>query len=250
MRNHWNKVDTSKLKPHISHEYVCLIDIMGTKNCMRESFQRSVNFILRLHSCVTNVVAKVNAKPENADTIRLHSIMDGVYLTCANLGVLLQAVKTIYVKLADVFINESDHKKQFLIRGSIARGDISHGEYITDEVCHELASHPDYIGHLLMGMPMIQAYGKESEAAPFGIYIHESARSYDGLQCRHFNWWGKKEGEVKEIISNLALELHKYFDWCSINTHSLKMEPQKITEYKSLVKEYFRISSPDAALPE
>lgn len=38
------KVDTSPFK--CTKEYVCWIDIMGTKNTMSESFHKAANFIL------------------------------------------------------------------------------------------------------------------------------------------------------------------------------------------------------------
>lgn len=48
------QVNTAQFKS--SKEYVCWIDIMGTKNTMSESFQKAANFILKFHSCVVDVI--------------------------------------------------------------------------------------------------------------------------------------------------------------------------------------------------
>ena len=45
-------VSTDKMNP--IDAYVCWLDIMGTKNSMSESFEKSANFILRFHSAILN----------------------------------------------------------------------------------------------------------------------------------------------------------------------------------------------------
>ena len=61
-------VNTSTLKTR--EEYVCWLDMMGTKSNMSDSFKKSTNFMLRFHSAVFSVVKK-------RDNVRFYPVMDG-----------------------------------------------------------------------------------------------------------------------------------------------------------------------------
>ena len=74
------------------------------------------------------------------------------------------------------------------MKGALAKGTLQHGSQISSEVSPVMASRVGYKQHLLFGMPMIQAFNAEKNAPPFGIYIHESARTVKGLQGRYFFW--------------------------------------------------------------
>lgn len=56
MTEHSITVNTSSLKT--KEEYVCWLDMMGTKSNMSDSFEKSTNFMLRFHSAVFSVVKK------------------------------------------------------------------------------------------------------------------------------------------------------------------------------------------------
>lgn len=231
--------NTAELKNSVTKEYVFLIDIMGTKNCMMESFERSANFILRLHSCVIDVVRRLCTDSRNHGKIRYYPIMDGIYLTSPDLSLMTEAVRKVFTNLAYVMTKQKNPMHQFLVRGVIAYGDICHGHNVSDKVCSGLAGMYSYKNNLLMGLPMIQAYSSESSAAPFGVFIHESARLVNGLQGSKFRWWSRKDTSADGLIPALASSINSYFDWCQDNYLSINMDLTKISRYRNLVSQYF-----------
>lgn len=233
-------VNTKELKKSVSKEYVCFIDIMGTQNCMRTSFERAANFIMRLHCCVTEVTDSLN-KGRRQNLLSLYPIMDGVYLTSSDPELLLSAIRRVFDKLAQIQVHFAEPQKLFIVRGAITYGDITHGKAISVEVCPHLAACANgYNDKLLFGLPMIQAYNAEHTAPPFGIYIHESARNINYLQGRFFYWWNHGTHPQPPLVQALHTQLDSYFDWCEKNRFALKMEPAKIAIYREQLKEYFQ----------
>lgn len=204
--------------------YVCWIDIMGTKTIMSEKFQKAANFIIRFHSCCATL--------EQVSQLRCYPLMDGVFLVSEDLPSIQNAVKTLYGRLSDIFINENHLAYRFVIRGSIAYGEISHGEDISSSVCKDIATYPDYKKYLLFGLPMIQAFKSEKKAPPFGIYIHESARQVEGLQGRYYVWYNDDNTQLKDSIID-------YFEWCRMFSNYLEFDQAKIDYYMKLTNEYF-----------
>lgn len=229
-------VNTKELMPDIKKEYICWIDIMGTSNVMRESFERATNFILRFHCFVNEAIAALT-NPRDNQEVKLYPLMDGVYIVTPDLDLLRKIIFLVYDSLTSYFVNTQENKHRFMVRGSIAYGDLAHGGAINDKVCTMLNPNTDYKGKLLFGLPMIQAYNSESQASPMGLYIHESARSIGGLQGRFFYWW--KVNQPSTDIRRLTKEAGKYFDWCLANIFRLKMDPDKIKRYRAQLTEYF-----------
>lgn len=87
------EIHTDKMKS--SDEYVCWLDIMGTKSSMSESFEKSANFILRFHTAVLK--AAISKK------VRVYPVMDGVYVVVKNLDDMRAALDKIMTCLAEVF---------------------------------------------------------------------------------------------------------------------------------------------------
>lgn len=236
-------VNTSPLKRNRSNakEYVAFIDIMGTQNCMKMSFERAANHIMRLHCCVTDVTQTINANPQVASqsAIKVYPIMDGVYLTCSDFRLIRLAVSTIFKAIMFSQANVRDNEIIFLVRGAIARGDLVHGRSITPQVCPHLSPNTTYKRMLLFGLPMIQAYESEHSAPPMGVYIHESARSLDGFQGRFFSWWWSKAKKHPRIAAAIGDRLTSYFNWCQDHSYSLKMEEGKTKQYLGQIRDYF-----------
>ncbi|MBR1766301.1 MAG: hypothetical protein IJ745_04580 [Bacteroidales bacterium] len=222
-------VDTSNFSPNDS--YVCWVDIMGTKSIMEESFEKAANFILRFHLACTE------AAKENRD-VRCYPLMDGAFLTTNKIEKLKKVINTIFQRLSAYFIDTDPCNHLFVIRGSIAKGELAHGEEITTEVCKEIASNNDYKKNLLFGLPMIQAFKAEEDAPPFGVFIHESARKTDGLKGRYYNWCSDNE-----MRTALTERLHLYFSWCRLHSPYLRLDKTKISHYEELVDDYFSNSS-------
>lgn len=219
-------VNTSKLT--CSAEYVCWIDIMGTKNSMTESFQKAANFLLKFHGCVLDVVLK------DQSDVTFYPMMDGIFITSKRHDTICQIINEIFTSVAHIFLSEKRNDYRFLIKGSIAFGDIAHGKNISDAVCPTLANKEDYKRSIMFGLPMIQAFKSEHSAPPFGVYIHESARKPQLLQGRYYIWKGLKKLGKKDLSDCIL----SYFNWCSYFNNYLELEPSKIERYKKLAQEY------------
>ncbi len=218
-------VDADKLKP--SNKYVCWIDTMGTQNTMSESLAKASNYIIKLHSCLIQAA-------DGLETIMIYPVMDGAYITCSNKKDITGVLKKAFAFLASIFLQERDNGKRFVVRASLAFGDIIDGNMITEDVTNHIPT--EYKQKILLGMPIVQAYKSEKNAPPFGIFIHESARKFDEehkIQGRTFKWWNK------EISQNLCEALCDYFEWCRYNSLLLDMEEKKIDNYIKLAKSYF-----------
>lgn len=232
-------VSADKLK--IKDEYVCWIDIMGTRNIMSESIQKATNFILRFHSCIVDV------KNKHA-TAQFYPLMDGIFITAPNAETITKIIDEIFQCMALLFIQAGENDHRFIIKGALAYGQIANGNSIDDSVCPTIAQKQNelYRNTLLIGMPMIQANSSEKTAPPFGIYIHESARKYKLLQGKYYQW---KIGNVvnKDCLRDKIL---KYFDWCEDFIQYQEMDKEKIKTYKQMTKEYFgKMSEKDNNTP-
>lgn len=223
MKNIEVKIDSSKFKP--STEYVCWLDIMGTRSTMSESFEKSANFILRFHSCVVTAV-------DNEKKIKVYPVMYGVYISSPQKENMTRVLKAIMDKLSDLFISEAKLNHRFVVRGAIAKGEVAHGCNITDSICGIISNKENYKDTLMTGLPMIQVYSSEHLAPPFGIYIHESARMPNSLQGRFFSWCkDDKKKTLKDAVDD-------YFDWCMTYHNYLEMDKSKIEHYKQMNKEH------------
>lgn len=225
------EIHTDKMKS--SDEYVCWLDIMGTKSSMSESFEKSANFILRFHTAVLK--AAISKK------VRVYPVMDGVYVVVKNLDDMRAALDKIMTCLAEVFLSETNNHR-FVVKGALAKGIIQHGSKISAEIAEDIAPRVGYKRHLLFGMPMIQAFISEKQAPPFGIYIHESARTVGGLQGRYYYWRRDVNFSTNASLqSQLKEELISFFDWGGKHCYYFELEESKFNEYQKRVKEYYGI---------
>lgn len=222
-------VSTDKMNP--SNEYVCWLDIMGTKSSMSESFEKSANFIIRFHTAVLK--AAVSKK------VRVYPVMDGVYVVVESLDDMRDAIDKIMTCLAEVFLAETNNHR-FIVKGALATGTIQHGSKISSEVSPDMAPRIGYKQHLLFGMPMIQAFNAEKQAPPFGIYIHESARTVGGLQGRYYYW---RRDDTLSNNENLHVvlqnDLISFLKWEKERSYYLELEKTKFEEYEKRAVEYF-----------
>lgn len=211
-----------------TNKYVCWIDTMGTQNTMSESLAKSANFILKLHAVI------LEATKQRGDSVTVYPVMDGAYITCTNKDDITAVIKRVYTNLYKVFHDEPDFGKRFIIRGSLAYGEIIDGKLLTDSVTTDINS--EYKNSILLGMPIIQAFRSESFSPPFGVFIHESARKFDEsykIQGKTFRWWDKVDGD------NIGKTIIGYFKWCRYNHTLLEMDLSKIQTYIDSVQAYF-----------
>ena len=214
-------VNANELQPTL--EYVCWIDIMGTKNIMSISLAKAANFILKFHASINNIKEK---------EVKCYPLMDGVFITCKELETLKKVINNIYTNIANIFSKETKFEHKFIIRGALAYGEIINGCDISDKACQAFNENTNYRDSLLLGMPMVQAFGFESFAPPFGMYIHESARKYEGLQGCYYKW------QEEEAMQQLKKKTINYFEECQKRIHYLDMKEEKLKFYKELIEEY------------
>lgn len=217
-------------KLDLKDEYVCWIDIMGTKNIMSESIQKAANFILKFHSCI---IESTNEEKG----VRCYPLMDGVFVTSSNFKTIKKVIDKIFNQLAALFLQEEKNAHRFIIKGSLAYGYVAHGSNISNEICSSIASSENYKNTIMLGIPMIQAIKSETKAPPFGIYIHESARKYKGLQGKHYSW--SFSGPLKIDKVDLQGKIINYFKWCDQFIEYQEMDKHKIQLYIQQTNEYF-----------
>lgn len=89
---------------------------------------------------------------------------------------------------------------------------------------------------------MIQAFNAEKQAPPFGIYIHESARTVRGLQGRYY-FWRRDDAlsDNEKLHESLRKELISFLKWEKERSYYLELDKTKFEEYEGRVIEYFNM---------
>lgn len=184
--------------PAPTDEYVAWIDVMGIQSHMSRSINVAANFMGKLHVAVLDAPL---------DGVSLYPIMDGLYATSPSRKALEDFLRHILTALAKLFVSEKHCHFQFIVRGAIAYGQIYHGRNIGDAASKRLAEKPGYRASLLLGEPIIHSNQGERNAPPFGVFIHETARTSDDGE-----WWRWFNGQIDP--AELMQRLREHYDWC------------------------------------
>jgi len=85
---------------------------------------------------------------------------------------------------------------------------------------------------------MVQACQSEKYAPPFGIYIHESARSFapQDTEPIHHVWMKWFDEQNREGYLN---GIKSYFDWFETKPNFMQYNSERIQEHKKMAEEYF-----------
>jgi hypothetical protein len=231
--------------------YVAWLDLMGTSSMMRRSATIAATFIGKLHSAAIKATKNV---PE--DQVRLYPVIDGVYITSAAQAPLLRVLKPILKALAVNFVLEKDIVHRFMVRGAIAYGPTCEGKDLLTKENWQLNSRPEYAKSICLGVPLAQAFDAEKAAAPYGIWIHESARSFSPpgihpLTGTHWHWWRYQMGQHDEILVQcLHSQLLDYLDWCKRHSTYLIYDEVRIEHHRQLVDQYFTTMQDDPFLAD
>lgn len=225
--------------PEPSPAYVCWLDVMGADSAMRRSTRIAANFVMKLHA------AALEARTPAPAAIALYPAIDGVYIISPQQRHTLSYLKDVMRRLALTFVLEDEPIHRFMLRGGVAfgpvaRGDDSHGGNFA------LLREQGYRSRICIGMPLPQAFSAASRSSPFGIYIHESVRTFapDGsrpLAFTHWPWWTWFERQDDTVLAvELKAKLLDHLEWCS-NHHSTVLYPSEaIDRHRELCREYFR----------
>ncbi len=218
------------------NEYVCWIDIMGTKTKMENSVRTCSIFIFKFHAAILEAMKNIKD-----DSVKIYPVMDGAYLTSTTFEDLKKVLITVFQDLADEFIKEKKFFCKFLIKASIAYGPIIHGCDVDDNINDDIALNKNYKNSLLLGLPMIQAYMGEPKAPPFGVFIHESARAFcpQGEKPLTYKWWQWYYPAYNEKKDELQKSIDEYFKNCRNRSISIDYSLDRIDEHRKAAEEYF-----------
>lgn len=218
--------------PEARYEYVAWVDVMGIQESMSRSLNVSANFMCKLHIAVLQV--------PNLRSIKVYPVMDGFYATSETKQSIEQFLRSLFGSIAEEFTLETEQRHKFIVKGALAFGPVIHGANIPSETSREIATNSQYARTLLLGMPMVQANGSEKFAPPFGIYVHESARSFSPSGERPFRttWW-TWENEEEPIWRNLRDALTDYYDWCAERAGAIGYDPERLCVHRRMMEHYF-----------
>ncbi|VUX16807.1 Uncharacterised protein [Faecalibacterium prausnitzii] len=229
--------------PDAQNEYVCWIDIMGTKRQMEHSVNTCGIFMTKFHAAILEAVQEKGFTKDRA--IETYPVMDGVYITSKTRKNLEIALVHIFSGLGRLFNSTTDFHHQFLVKAAIAYGPVIHGEDIGDVVNRAIANNPSYKNSLLIGLPMIQAITGEQNAPPFGVFIHESARTFHPKdeEAFSFKWWKwflyDKTTWSQKQTQELRKAIMAYFKSCKEQSLVLDYPVERIAIHQEATKEYF-----------
>lgn len=218
--------------PEMKYEYVAWVDIMGTQISMSKSIKITANFIFKLH------LAALSANKSKG--LNLYPVMDGFYATSALQSEMLEFLRTVFRSVADEFIATDDQYHRFAIRGGLAYGPVIHGNNV-HECSKDLKTNASYTDAILLGLPMVQAYLSEHDAPPFGVFVHESARTFapSGTDPMHWIWLKWKDKNSSSTWCELKAALIAYLDWSEKRAEAIGYHADRIKKHREMVEQYF-----------
>ena len=224
-----------KMEPP-TNQYVCWIDVMGSQGVMLRSLNVASNFLLKLH------ISALRASDEFP--VELYPVIDGLYACSPSQRQILSFINRAFSMLAVTFILETNELYRFQIRSGLAYGPVVTGKQVL-QCAEDLEKHPEHTNSIFLGSPLTQAYQAEKKSSPFGVALHESARTFAPpgetvLSGSYIKWWKIYSRQNDDL---LAIELHKalkqHYNWCSKHTVSLSYERQDIERHQDIAEEYF-----------
>jgi hypothetical protein len=230
--------------------YVGWLDLMGAGHAMSTSVQKTANFLARLHMAV-------EASRRALDfSGRLLPINDGIFVVCASKREMMSLLGRSMIMLAANFIAVPRPHDRFLLRGGIAYGPVYFGNSLVEGLGPKrLREAPSFLDTLMFGPALIQAYRSETSAPPYGIAVHESARSFhppdeQPFRMTHWMWWApnedvtypKRVAPLRTLKECLRQDLLAHFKWLSSSLIYHGLDPAKIAAWQIQCDQYFSLS--------
>jgi len=229
---------------------------MGTEGIMLRSLSKAANFVMKLH-----VAALLIIELDRECRVELFPAIDGLYACSENQEAMLAFIKHVLHRLSTTFILEEVPEHRFIVKAALSHGPIVRGS--DTQECYQPGSriyddNSPYINRILLGMPLSQAHADEKKAAPFGLYIHESARVSTGsehpttpLPYTHYHWWTwRTPPEIDTaFLARLKRRLKDHYDWCEKHSTTILYSSDRIKVHRALMDEYFA-DIPDTTVGE
>jgi hypothetical protein len=214
--------------------YVAWCDVMGVRSSGMSRF-RQVRFkVIQFHALVM-VAAKTHP------AVRVVPAGDGVFATSDEFESLRSFLCDLFRRVTTVSKNKNDNghpELMFMIRSAVAYGAVAEG--LQERVRLEDGNIPvdtDYLRHVLVGPPVVDAFTTERFAPPLGIRLHASAQSAIESEQQEFLHWSEPNDQATIEIIELYFSLPDQMD-------DIK-DPQKISEYLDRARTYFLRRSDD-----
>lgn len=230
----------NKKLPTPKREYVAFVDIMGTQARMNKSVKECATYIFKLHSAI------ISSWREKAyKNVFVYPVMDGAYITSSSKEAMENILLRIFRSLYEEMKNSDDIDHMYLVRCAVAYGEVIHGHTVPYDASKAFELNLGYKDNILLGKAMIDAYRSECLAAPFGIYIHESALKHGddrryGCFSEGWKWYTSDNLKLEdELASNLMSKMNTYFDSMKDVQNPLHYPDEKVELHRNLMLTYF-----------
>ena len=187
-----------------TYKYVCWVDVMGSQNVMLRSLNMSAHFLMKLHLASLQV---------HDTSIELYPVIDGIFACSSSQKSILNFLNKVNSALAITFILEPTSLHKFMIRSGLAYGPVITGKE-TLACADELRENSNHINQVFFGAPLTQAFQIEKKAAPFGVTLHESARSFAPnkempMSGTYWKWWKRPQEDAPvRTCTRIDIERH------------------------------------------
>ncbi|WP_244478312.1 hypothetical protein [Methylobacterium sp. Leaf113] len=220
---------------------------MGAGNLMSVSLEKPANALVRLHMAVE----QATHQHTSAYTLPIN---DGVFIICPSTFEIQTVVQSIMIDLAAIFISTPDPQNKFLLRGAIAYGPVYRGDAIAAGLSPaKRVKHQQTLSRVAFGPAIIQAFRSESNAPPYGIAIHESARAFappnsSPFLMSHWLWW-IAHADLKQpsgapplsvLKDVLCSDILSHFKWLRSTLIMHGITNEKVSQWEQMVQQYFR----------
>ena len=207
---------------------------MGVQSAMSRSLDITANFVFKLH------VAALQA-PNTG--VSLYPVMDGLYIASSTQQAILDFLRSVFSDIAETFVNEKENLYRFIVRGALAFGPVIHGAAVPASASNVFGSAVGghYKNAILLGIPMVQSHLAEKDAPPFGLFVHDSARTFapPATAPLHHVWWRWVNAANSHVWNPLSGALTTYFGWCRERPNSILYDRERIDVHAGLARQYF-----------
>lgn len=226
-------------------EYVVWIDTMGSRSAMLRSHAVASNFLAKMHAAAIHSELAIANLPGSKT---IFPMSDGFFFLTDARQVVERFIGEYFNLVSKEFLGTNDPMKRFMIRGAIAYGSVSTGLDLSSRAS-KLQGNSSYAGKLVVGRPLTQAYLEEKNAAPFGLAIHESARSFapkiDGpLSGVDYLWFWNSKIVSRDHGRTMLAAIKEHLKWCKVHSHSVLYKEVDIERHLSRAIDYFTAQKP------
>lgn len=202
---------------------------MGTQNAMRRSLDDATNFLFSFQMDVTTA--------SNGKDVSILRMMDGCYVFSKQSHTIREFLIKLFCEVSERVIEE---ELQYV---NLIRGAVSYGAVVSD-LDLSLPKHNEkwesFRNSFFAGMPMIQAYSGDSEAPPFGVFVHESARSAEYRDAAFSQKWFRLFDRYQNRKA-LEEKVNGYFEHCKKLKSFLDYPEEKITKHSEMFAQYMSL---------